>query len=101
MLVSRTVLVDVQALKVFFLKVSSKVFSKVLRTPVAACAHADLVSVDGRRKRRSSLHFFSAAASTFLQSGVSLSLSLARQAMMRPIVHVSIRGFMMAGLLAS
>ena len=52
--------------------------------PVAACVHADLVSVDGRHERQPSPHFFSAAASTFLQAGVILSLSLARQAMMRP-----------------
>src|SRR3954470_8856120 len=33
---------------------------------------------------RMGAYFFSASANTFLQAGVSLSLSLARQAMMRP-----------------
>jgi len=52
--------------------------------PVAACVHADLGSVNGRHERQPSPHFFSAAASTFLQAGASLSFSLARQAIMRP-----------------
>jgi len=52
--------------------------------PVAARVHADFASVDGRHERRPPPHFFSAAVSTFLQAGVILSLSLARQAMILP-----------------